>query len=126
MLRRTMIAVVLLWSYAASAQAPTPRPKFDAFEVATVKQVGPGLHAGRMFKMDGSHRWGATNFTLKSLTTLAYDLNPRTISGGAGWMESQSFLISAITPGNIQPTGLEQMQMLRALLVDRFQLKFHR
>ncbi len=60
-----LIAITLLCSYAASAQAPAARPKFDASEVATVKPVDPGQHAGRMFKMDGPHRWGATNYTLK-------------------------------------------------------------
>jgi hypothetical protein len=52
MLQLAMIAIVLLWSCAASAQAPAARPQFDAFEVAAVMQVDPGQHAGRMFKMD--------------------------------------------------------------------------
>jgi uncharacterized protein (TIGR03435 family) len=102
------------------------RPKFDAFEVATVKPVDPGERAGRMFRMDGDHRWLATNFTLQALLALAYDLNPRTISGGPGWIETQHFDIEAVTPGNVRPTRPEQMQMLRALLVERFGLKFHR
>jgi uncharacterized protein (TIGR03435 family) len=79
-----------------------------------------------MFKMDGPHRWTATNFTLKALIALAYDLNPRTISGGPDWMDSQRFVIEAVTPGDVQPTRMEQMQMLRPLLVERFGLKFHR
>jgi uncharacterized protein (TIGR03435 family) len=79
-----------------------------------------------MFKMEGMHRWVATNFTLKNLLALAYDMNPRTISGGPGWMESEHFNIEAIAPGDVRPTRLEQMQMLRALLVERFGLKFHR
>jgi len=102
------------------------RPKFDAFEVATVKPVDPSVQAGRMFRMDGDHRWLATNFTLQALIALAYDMNPRTISGGPGWIETQHFDIEAVTPGDVRPTRLEQMQMLRALLVERFGLKFHR
>ena len=35
-------------------------------------------------------------------------------------------MIEAVTPGDVAPTRLEQMQMLRALLVERFGLKFHR
>jgi uncharacterized protein (TIGR03435 family) len=126
MTRSTWVIGILLWSCVACAQAPAARPKFDAFEVATVRPVDPDAHAGRMFKMDGTHRWGATNFTLKNLIALAYDMNPRTISGGPGWMETQYFDISAITPGDVRPTRLEQMQMLRTLLVERFGLKFHR
>jgi uncharacterized protein (TIGR03435 family) len=126
MLRRVLIALSLLWSSAAFAQATSARPKFDAFEVATVKPEDTDAKAGRFFKMDGTHRWLATNYTLKSLIALAYDLNPRTISGGPGWMDMQAFNIEAITPGDVRPTRLEQMQMLRALLVERFGLKFHR
>ena len=77
-----------------------------------------GAQAGRFFKMDGPHRWVAVNFTLGNLIALAYDLSPKTISGGPGWMDSQHFNIEAVTPGDVAPTRLEQMQMLRALLVD--------
>lgn len=76
--------------------------------------------------MEGPHRWIATNYTLTNLIALAYDMSPRTISGGPGWMNLQHFDIEAVTPGDSRPTRLEQMRMLRALLVERFQLKFHR
>jgi len=130
MLRWLLIAIVCGITAGALAQAPATKsattPKFEAFDVATVKPSDPDLRAGRFFKMDGPHRWVATNFTLTALIALAYDLNPRTISGGPGWMESQHFNIEAIAPGDVKPTRLEQMQMLRALLVERFGLKFHR
>ena len=73
------------------AQAPAARPKFEAFDVATVKPVDVNAKAGRLFKMDGTHRWVATNFTLENLIALGYDLNPKTISGGPEWVESQHF-----------------------------------
>jgi uncharacterized protein (TIGR03435 family) len=120
------MAVVFLSGLGILAQTPAVRPKFEAFEVATVKPVDVGATSGRMFKMDGPHRWTATNFTLKNLVALAYDLNPRTISGGPEWFDSQKFVIEAVTPGDVKPTRAEQMQMLRALLVERFGLKFHR
>ena len=41
-------------------------------------------------------------------------------------MESQHFDIEATVPGEVRPTRMEQMRMLRALLVERFGLKFHR
>jgi uncharacterized protein (TIGR03435 family) len=107
-------------------QQGASRPKFEAFEVATVKPVDVGERAGRMFKMDGPHRWTATNFTLKALIALGYDLNPRTISGGPDWMDQQKYVVEAIAPGEVKPTRAEQMQMLRALVVERFKLKFHR
>ena len=109
-----------------ASPAVAPRPHFDAFDVATIKPVESYAKAGRFFKMEGQNRWIATNFTLKNLLALAYDLNPRTISGGPGWIDSQQFNIEAITPGDVRPVRLEQMQMLRALLVERFKLTFHR
>jgi uncharacterized protein (TIGR03435 family) len=128
MLRRTFWIVLssLIVSAAMLAQTEGLRPKFDAFDVATIKPVESTQQSGRFFRMVGPHRWVATNFTLKNLIALAYDLNPKTISGGPGWIESQHFNIEAVTPGDVQPVRLEQMQMLRALLVDRFSLKFHR
>jgi len=115
------------WAISAVGQAPqAARPKFDAFDVATVKPVDADVHAGRMFRMEGDRRWQATNFTLKNLIALAYDLNPRTISGGPGWIDEQHFDVEAVTPGSVKPTRREQMQMLRALLLERFGLKFHR
>jgi uncharacterized protein (TIGR03435 family) len=126
MLRRVLIVASLLGSYAAWAQIPAARPRFDEFEVATVKPVDADVHAGRMFNMDGERRWKAMNFTLKNLIALAYDLSPKTISGGPGWMDAQHFDIEAMTPGSVKPTRMEQMRMLRALVVARFGLKFHR
>jgi hypothetical protein len=94
MLRRGIVAAVLLWNGFFWAQAfpapqsaprslvPVDKPKFEAFEVASIKPVEADAKAGRYFKMDGPHRWAATNFTTEALIALAYDLNPRTISGG--------------------------------------------
>ncbi len=118
--------VVIGCSLAAAGQEPSNTQVFDAFEVATVKPVDPDAKSGRFFRMDGTHRWVATNFTLKALIALGYDMNPRTISGGPQWMDSRHFTIEAITPGEVAPTRLEQTQMLRALLLERFGLKFHR
>ncbi len=122
---RGLVAIVMV-GCCLSAVAQQVRPKFESFEVATVKSVEPDAKAGRMFRMEGTHRWVATNFTAKALIALGYDLNPRTISGGPGWMDSQHFNIEGVTPGDVAPTRLEQMRMLRALLVERFGLSFHR
>jgi uncharacterized protein (TIGR03435 family) len=120
------LLVGIMVACALSGVAQEVRPKFDAFDVATVKPVDVDAKAGRMFRMDGTHRWVATNFTLQALIALGYDMNPRTISGGPEWMDSQKFNIEAVTPGDVSPTQLEQMRMLRELLVERFGLKFHR
>jgi uncharacterized protein (TIGR03435 family) len=126
MLRQIVTAVLLLSTCTIALQSPAPRPKFDAFEVATIKPVDPDAQAGRYITMQGPHRLVAKNYTLKLLIAAAYSLNPRTISGGPGWIESEHFDILAVTPGDVQPTHDEQMAMLRSLLTERFQLTFHR
>lgn len=105
----------------ASAQSPA-----SAFEVATIKPVDPGPKAGRFLRMENDHRFIATNFTLKLLIAAAYDLNPRTIDGGPGWVDSDKFTVEALTPGTKRPDHDQQMLMLRTLLHDRFHLAFHR
>ncbi|SEF56611.1 soil-associated protein, TIGR03435 family [Bryocella elongata] len=118
------VATVLAASV-AQAQTP-PRPKFEAFEVATVKLVDHDPKGGRYFRMEDQHRWIAKDYTLPLLIAAAYDLNTRTISGGPDWIDSAHFDIVAITPGTVQPNRVEQMAMLRKLLADQFQLTFHR
>src|ERR1700733_14785211 len=108
------------------AQTAAPRPKFDAFEVATIKPVDPDVKAGRYIIMQGTRRFVEKAYTLKLLIAAAYDLNPRTISGGPGWIESDHYDIVAVTPGEVRPTHDEQMSMLRNLLTERFKLTFHR
>ena len=76
--------------------------------------------------MQSVNRFYATGFTLQALVAAAYSLTPRAISGGAAWTDSDRYDILASTPGDVQPNLDEQMAMLRRLLIDRFQLDFHR
>ena len=120
------VASVVFFVHGAVAQTSVPRPKFDAFEVASVRPIPQEERAGRYIKMEGTNRFVAKNFTLKLLIAAAYDMNSRTISGGPGWVETDRFDIAAVTPGEVRPTRVEQMTMLRALLSERFTLTFHR
>jgi uncharacterized protein (TIGR03435 family) len=130
MLRQIAIAALALTACAIPAQSPasppTPRPKFDAFEVATIKPVDNDPKSGRYLIMQGVNRFIGKNYTLKLLIAAAYNLNPKTISGGPAWLESDHWDIAAVTPGDLRPNHDEQMSMLRALLADRFKLTFHR
>jgi uncharacterized protein (TIGR03435 family) len=124
----------LLLSFAGLVQSPapassavsTPRPSFNAFDVATIRPADIDTKSGRYIVMQGTHRFVGKWYTLKLLIAAAYDLSPRTISGGPGWVDSEHFDILAITPGDLRPTHAEQMKMLRNLLTDRFKLTFHR
>jgi uncharacterized protein (TIGR03435 family) len=131
MLRKITVLTLLITASAILAQSPSPspvvpRPKFDIFEVATIKPVAPDAKSSRYIIMQGNNRFVEKAYTLKLLIAAAYDLNPRTISGGPSWIESDHYDIVAVSPGEVRPTRQEQMSMLRSLLTDRFQLTFHR
>ena len=126
MVRRFAFAALALSTSAMLAQSPAPRPRFDAFEVATVKPVDSDPKSGRFITMQGTNRFVEKDYTLKLLIAAAYDLNPRTISGGPAWIGTDHYDILAVTPGDVRPDHDEQMTMLRSLLADRFKLTFHR
>lgn len=126
MIRQIAVATLVISASGVLGQSTTPRPKFDSFEMATIKPVDPDAKAGRYIIMQGNNRFVEKAYTLKLLIAAAYDLNPRTISGGPGWIESDHYDILAVTPGEIRPSHDEQMSMLRNLLADRFKLTFHR
>jgi uncharacterized protein (TIGR03435 family) len=126
MIRRIGVAALVLSSCGMFAQAPAARPAFDSFEVATIKPVASTAKSPRFITMQGSNRFVEKDYTLKLLIAAAYNLNPRTISGGPGWLDSDHYDITALTPGEVVPTRDEQMAMLRSLLTERFKLTFHR
>lgn len=134
MARPIAFAALLAFAAGVTAQSPaaastasnTPRPKFGAFDVATIRPAETNPKASRYILMQGTHRFVEKDYTLKLLVAAAYDLSPRTISGGPAWVDSDHFDILAITPGDVRPTHDEQMTMLRKLLSDRFKLSFHR
>jgi uncharacterized protein (TIGR03435 family) len=123
---KLVIAVLIISPCGLFAQAPTSRPTFDAFEVATIKPADPGDQGGRFITMQGAHRFVVKNYTLKRLVGAAYNLTPRSISGGPAWIDSDLYDILAGIPGEVRPNLDEQMAMLRKLLVNRFKLTFHR
>src|SRR5689334_14775811 len=121
-MRTGLLAVLSLG--AVFGQTPPSRPAFEAFEVATIK---PGVDTpGRYIRMQSVNRFYAKGFTLKALVAAAFSLAPAAISGGASWTDADRYDILASTPGAVQPNQDEQMTMLRKLIVDRFQLAFHR
>jgi uncharacterized protein (TIGR03435 family) len=131
-LRHIMLSAAVLASSCGEsplkgAQVAGSRPSFEAFEVATIKQAAPeDLNAGRYIRMQSAHRFQARNYTVGGLVAAAYDLNPKMISGGPSWMETDRYDVVAATPGELRPSYDDQMRMLRRLLNDRFNLKFHR
>jgi uncharacterized protein (TIGR03435 family) len=116
---------MLLGLLAGAAGAQAVRPGFDAFEAASVKRA-KDEDRGRYIKMEGVNRFVGKAYTLRLLIAAAYELNPKTISGGPGWVDTETFDITARTPGEVRPNHAEQMKMLRSLLTDEFKLSFRR
>jgi uncharacterized protein (TIGR03435 family) len=120
-------ALCLIAASFALAQAPAngPRPKFDEFEVASIKEAEANA-VGRYIRMQTAHQFVAHNHALKTLIAAAYDVSPQAISGGPSWVDSEHYEILAKAPGDLRPNLNEQMKMLRALLAERFKLTYHR
>src|SRR5579871_223232 len=122
-------AIVFLAAISIAAQTAPPgqetRPKFDEFEVATIKLADPA-YQGRWIRMLSANELAARNHSVKTLIAAAYNVSPKAISGGASWVNDDRYDIVARTPGSVRPNLNEQMAMLRKLLNDRFSLTFHR
>jgi uncharacterized protein (TIGR03435 family) len=132
-------ALTSLGSAIASAQnALLPSGKLPEFEVATVK---PALKS-RPAELNGVHisrdgRLVIDAYSLKNLVMLAFRLGPWQISGGDAWVgktlydiEAKPLETSPQKQWNLRHSAYQieddlLCQMLQALLIDRFQLKFH-
>ena len=109
-----------------SSQSADKRPRFEKFEVATIKPTPPDWKGGRYIRMISPQRFFAPNFSVRALIAAAYGLSPPVIRGGPAWLDADRYDINAVTPGDVRPNLDDQMAMLRELLVDRFKLTFHR
>ena len=118
------MAVLLVISIAAGAQAPLPDSSALRFEVASLKASAPGGRGGGIRPSPGGERYLATNVTLQLLMTVAYRVKPDQITGGPGWILTDRFDMNAKAE---RPSSTEELHtMLKNLLADRFHLQFHR
>lgn len=120
---------------AAAADAKLPD-----FEVASVKPSNPGEGEINGFYTYPGGRVVGNGCTLQYLIMVAFDVQPFQVSGGPSWaglVGGDRYDIQAIPPASSQsshsnpalhknPPNEEQRQMLQSLLIERFQLKFHR
>jgi len=106
---------------------PPPKrmdPKADpAFEVATIKPSAAGGR-GRGFTLRGSEII-TINTTVEDLINFGFSVHQRQITGGPDWVRTDHFDITgkADVPGT--PNIDQFRSLIRKLLADRFQLKFH-
>lgn len=106
---------------AQTKTATSPPPKF---EVASVRpNLNPPTERDG-FVRPGPDGLAARSATLKSLVMWAYGLKEFQIAGGPDWLGSQRYDIQAKAGTPVNEDQL--MQMLQALLAERFKLEVHR
>jgi uncharacterized protein (TIGR03435 family) len=93
------------------------------FTVATIRPSNPNAPRGG-YGFRGQDVT-TTNVTVNWMIKLAFNLHARQITGGASWLDSEKYdtVGRPDTPG--QPSRDQMKLMIRKLLEDRFQLKFH-
>src|SRR5262249_26462988 len=108
------------------------------FEVASIKPTDPNARQLMGVKVYPGGRVVIASFNLKALIVAAFRVSHWQISGGDEWTDKELYTIEAKPSDSMRASikslrftlfGLEDehlRQMLQALLVDRFQLKFHR
>jgi len=131
-MRLSLLATFFINAFAiALAQNPLPQ-----FEVATVKSPGPQDHSIIQYNYPGG-RIVISLYTFGQLLHEALGVQRFQVVGAPAWVDSDRFMIEAKPPASSKlssfipsnreaPLVEEQRQMLLALLIDRFQLKFHR
>jgi uncharacterized protein (TIGR03435 family) len=136
-----MIAYLFLLSVvvlpAKSQEVKRPVPQRAEFEVASIKPSGPQGFIGWHVYPGGRVVIGHS--TLEMLIEYAFDVQAFQVSGGPAWTRDYQYRyeIEALAPSTSKsskanpstrkaPLSQEQREMLQALLIDRFNLQFHR
>jgi uncharacterized protein (TIGR03435 family) len=106
---------------------PPPKPMAadadPSFEVATVKPSDPNAR-GKGFGIRG-RTLSTRNTSLDDLIEYAYDVHLKQIVDGPAWMDENKFDLTAVPDKEGDPSSQQWKSMLKKLLADRFQLKFH-
>jgi uncharacterized protein (TIGR03435 family) len=94
------------------------------YDVATIKPSQPD-RPGKAFTLRG-RSFVTINTTLSDLITFAYQLHPKQLTGGPAWMDTDKWDLDVLPDVEGTPSIKQSGAILRKLLADRFQLKFHR
>jgi uncharacterized protein (TIGR03435 family) len=97
--------------------AQNPASKFDVASIKPANSGRPGMSI-----QTETGRFKAINATVSFLIQYAYGIKDFQLSGGPGWIGSDTFDIDATGE---KADDRQFPQMMRGLLADRFQLKFH-
>ena len=119
-MRRIAIALTATGLVFAQTSAPSHSLKF---EVATLKPNTTGDNRGIIKPAQGGQRYEATNLAARFYIMTAYRLKGEQIVGGPAWIDSDRFDMQG--KAEKPSTNDELHEMLKSLLEERFQLKFH-
>jgi uncharacterized protein (TIGR03435 family) len=117
-----------LGSTILSGQTTSTRPQFEVASIRPSTSTDPRRYITGMQRGD----FKATNYTLKDLIRLGWDVRSYQISGGPKWLDSDRYNIEVKpeVPFDVPGPGNEGEHrfrlMVQAMLADRFKLKLHR
>jgi uncharacterized protein (TIGR03435 family) len=94
------------------------------FKVASIKPADPAAR-GWLYQMPG-REYRASNTSAKNLIEWAYSVHPCQIIGAPDWIGADKFNIVAIPNMAGLPSWEQWNTMVKTLLADRWQLRFHR
>ena len=113
----------------AGATLPAPPAPIDpsaplpSFEVASVKKLPKGATVTTSGSRNpGGGRISLMNLPLRSIIMMAWAIRDYQVIGGPAWLTTDRFSINAKAETNVPRDQL--LLMLRALLVERFNLKY--
>jgi len=121
---RSAIALTMasLAAVGAAGQAFAPTGSLT-FEVASIKPTKPGSPDGGVHPAPGGQRYVGSNWVLRNYLSVAYQVKPEQITGGAGWVDTEPYDLNAEAE---KPSSIEDLHvMLQNLLTERFKLRFH-
>jgi uncharacterized protein (TIGR03435 family) len=128
----TMITIVMM-AVAAASQSTAPRP---AFEAASIKPtIDPHAPIGNFLTKPGG-RLELIGCTLELIIRVAYQVESFQVLEGPRWIREDRFDLIAVPPPASQsskfipkdpklPPPAEELEMLKTLLTERFQLTLH-
>jgi uncharacterized protein (TIGR03435 family) len=110
--------------------APPPPPKLMAadadpsFDVATIKPNNSGGSSMQQLTINGRD-FKTVNSSLADLIQFAYNVQIKQIVGAPDWIDKDRYDVSGTPDQEGAPSIVQLRTMIRKLLADRFQLKFH-
>jgi len=110
--------------------APAPPPKLMAadadpsFDVATIKPNNSGATSMQQLTINGRD-FKTVNSSLADLIEFSYNVQAKQIVGAPDWISKDRYDISGVPDQEGAPSVVQLKTMIRKLLAERFQLKFH-